>query len=132
MEIDESASNVVVYDMVRGRLFVTNCGEQFSPVSFGQPTLKAGYIEKVPTDNVQGVVCYGKLTGEIDEPAPDVVVYGMVSRCCPVSLDQLADGDGVSPATAGYMERSMHLSPMNKVSTDNVATLSATAARGGD
>ena len=65
--------------MVRERLFVTNCGEQFSPVSFGQPTLKAGYMEKVPTDNVQGVVCYGKLTGEIDEPAPDVVVYGMVS-----------------------------------------------------
>ena len=82
-EIDESASDVVVYGLVRGRLPVQNCGEQCSLVSLGQPTLKAGYMEKKPTDNVQGVVRYGKLAGEIDEPAPDVVVYGMVSRCSP-------------------------------------------------
>ena len=71
---DESTSIVVVNEMVRRRLPVTNCGEQCSPVLLSEPTLKAGYMEKVPTDNVQGVVCYGKLTGEIDEPAPDVVV----------------------------------------------------------
>ena len=69
-----------------------------------------------------------KLAGESDEPAPDVVVYGMVSRCSPVSLLQPMVAVGPRQ-TAGYMERSMHLSP---VSTDNVATLSAPAARGGD
>ena len=35
-------------------------------------------MQKVPTDNVQGVVRYGKLAGEIDERASVVVVYGMV------------------------------------------------------
>ena len=59
-EIDESASDVVVYGMVRARLPVPNCGEQ---CSLGQPTLKAGHMQKVPTDNVQGVVRYGKLAG---------------------------------------------------------------------
>ena len=36
-ESDESASAVVVYGMVRGRLPVPNCGEHCSPLSFGQP-----------------------------------------------------------------------------------------------
>ena len=56
-----------------------NCGAQCSLVSLGQPTLKAGCMQKVPTDNVQGVVRCGKLAGEIDERASDVVVHGMVS-----------------------------------------------------
>ena len=34
---DESASHVVVYGMLRGRLPVTNCGEQCSPLSLSRP-----------------------------------------------------------------------------------------------
>ena len=78
-KIDESASDVAVHGRVRGRLPVLNCGEQCSFVFLGQPTLEAGYTQEVQTDNVQGVVRYGKLAGEIDERASDVVVCGMVS-----------------------------------------------------
>ena len=46
--------------------------------------------------------------------ASDVVVYGMVSD----ALLSLADGDGVSPGMAGYMDWLMRLVPTNKVSTD--------------
>ena len=37
-EIDESASDVVVYGMVRGRLPVPFCGEHCSPLSLFRPT----------------------------------------------------------------------------------------------
>ena len=58
----ESASDIVVYGMVRWRLLVKNCGEQRSPVSLGQL--------RCP---------YGDAWEEIDEWASGVVVCGMVS-----------------------------------------------------
>ena len=97
-------------------------------LSLAQPTLKAGYMQKVPTDNIQGVVRYGKLARELTSRrpmssftawCPDALLFLLASRwwrCVP----------GKRQVT---WERSMHLSP---VSTDNVATLSGTAARGGD
>ena len=111
----------------------TRCGEQCLPVSLGQPTVtdvsreKAGYMERSmllsPTrcrqPTLRHLSCC-KLAGEIDESTSDVVVYGMVQWRPPAancgeqwslaSLGQPMVTD-VSQEKAGYMERSMLLSP---------------------
>ena len=115
-EIDESASDVVVYGMVRGRLPVPNCGKHCSLVSLGQPTLNSGCMQKVPTDNVQGVVRYGSSRVRLTSGRP----MSSFTAWCPVlsCLSRPADGDGVSPGKAGYMDWLMRLVPTSKVSTD--------------
>ena len=56
---------------------MTSCGEQGSPVSLGQPTLKAGCMQKVPKRSRRCPLW--QLAGETDERASGVVVYDMVS-----------------------------------------------------
>ena len=87
-----------------------------SCLSLGQPTLKAGCMQKVPTDNVQGVVRYGRSRGRLTSGRP----MSSFTAWCPMlsCLSRPADGDGVSPGKAGYMDWLMRLVPTNKVSPD--------------
>ena len=92
-ETDESASDVVVYGMVRRLSPATGSGEQCSPPSLqadGEGSLH-GMVDALVTHE-QGIdsrydAAMMMLAGETDESASDVVVYGMVSRF-PPSLGQ--------------------------------------------